>query len=98
MLTELDGGYDVGYRAVTGFWGTAPSSLVVRYLATHDVAGLKVLDAGAGEGKNAAASLDPARSLMRSSVRTSPSRMVTNFTQTRLSTGYRLILRSSISA
>lgn len=55
MSTEIDGGYDIGYRAVTGFWGTKPSSLVAQYLESHDVRGLKVLDAGAGEGKNAAA-------------------------------------------
>jgi 2-polyprenyl-3-methyl-5-hydroxy-6-metoxy-1,4-benzoquinol methylase len=55
MLVETNGGYDDGYEAVTGFWGTMPGSLVREYLATHDVAGLRVLDVGAGEGKNATA-------------------------------------------
>lgn len=55
MLVETTGGYDDGYEAVTGFWGIAPGSLVQEYLATNDAAGLRVLDVGAGEGKNAAA-------------------------------------------
>lgn len=55
MLTEINGGYDEGYRAVTGFWGISPSSLVLDFLSKNDVAKLRVLDAGAGEGKNAAA-------------------------------------------
>jgi len=55
MLTDVDGGYDQGYRAIMGFWGTAPASLVARFLSVHDVHGLRVLDVGAGEGKNAAA-------------------------------------------
>jgi 2-polyprenyl-3-methyl-5-hydroxy-6-metoxy-1,4-benzoquinol methylase len=55
MLVETKGGYDDGYEAVTGFWGTTPGSLVRGYLATHEVIGLRVLDVGAGEGKNAAA-------------------------------------------
>lgn len=55
MLIEISGGYDEGYEAVTGFWGTAPGSLVRDYLAMHDVRGKRVLDVGAGEGKNAAA-------------------------------------------
>ncbi|MCD1641921.1 class I SAM-dependent methyltransferase [Aurantimonas coralicida] len=55
MLTEVDGGYDQGYRAVSNFWGTAPGSLVAAFLRTQNPAGLRVLDVGAGEGKNAAA-------------------------------------------
>jgi SAM-dependent methyltransferase len=55
MLTEIDGGYDQGYRSVASFWGTAPASLVAKYLRSHNPIGLEVLDAGAGEGKNAAA-------------------------------------------
>ena len=55
MLVETDGGYDEGYLAITGFWGTDPGSLVRDYLSKNDVSGLRVLDVGAGEGKNAAA-------------------------------------------
>lgn len=55
MLIEVDGGYDQGYRAVGNFWGTAPASLVASFLSHTDPKGLKVLDVGAGEGKNAAA-------------------------------------------
>ncbi|MGS1097576.1 class I SAM-dependent methyltransferase [Aquamicrobium terrae] len=55
MLTEVDGGYDQGYRAVENFWGKAPASLVATYLRSHKAVGLQVLDVGAGEGKNAAA-------------------------------------------
>lgn len=55
MLTEADGGYDQGYRAITGFWGTAPGSLVTEFLSRHDPSGMIVVDVGAGEGKNAAA-------------------------------------------
>ena len=51
----MNGGYDDGYRACPCFWGTEPGSFV-QLLATHfdRVAGLRVLDAGCGEGKNAA--------------------------------------------
>lgn len=55
MLIEADGGYDQGYRAVRGFWGTEPGSLVSEFLSLHDPAGMIVIDVGAGEGKNAAA-------------------------------------------
>ncbi len=51
----LDGGYDAGYRACPCFWGREPGSLVkllARILPTLDE--LSVLDAGCGEGKNAA--------------------------------------------
>jgi 2-polyprenyl-3-methyl-5-hydroxy-6-metoxy-1,4-benzoquinol methylase len=55
MLVETNGGYDEGYRAVSGFWGTAPGSLVADYLKAETATDYKVLDVGAGEGKNAAA-------------------------------------------
>ncbi|APY15147.1 methyltransferase domain-containing protein [Brucella sp. 10RB9214] len=55
MLVETNGGYDDGYEAVTGFWGTNAGSLVRDYLATHDATAMRVLDVGAGEGKNSAA-------------------------------------------
>lgn len=55
MLTEIDGGYDQGYRAIKGFWGREPGSLVAEFLRTRNAVGLAVLDVGAGEGKNAAA-------------------------------------------
>lgn len=49
------GGYESGYRAVSCFWGQEPGSLVREFLSTNSVAGLHVLDLGAGEGKNASA-------------------------------------------
>ena len=51
---HADGGYDEGYRSCDCFWGTAPSSLV-RELdgLVPSVQGLRVLDVGCGEGKNA---------------------------------------------
>lgn len=55
MLAERDGGYDDGYKAVKAFWGTEPSSLVSDFLAVNQASGSRVLDVGAGEGKNAAA-------------------------------------------
>lgn len=55
MLNNAEGGYDDGYRAVKGFWGTDPGSLVAAFLSAHDVSGMRVLDVGAGEGKNSAA-------------------------------------------
>jgi 2-polyprenyl-3-methyl-5-hydroxy-6-metoxy-1,4-benzoquinol methylase len=51
-----DGGYDPGYRACACFWGLQPASLVRAFLVSHpDLHGVNVLDAGCGEGKNAAA-------------------------------------------
>src|SRR5271157_2498366 len=48
-----DGGYDSGYRACQCFWGTEPGSLVVKLsVLVSSFVGLKVLDAGCGEGKN----------------------------------------------
>jgi tellurite methyltransferase len=52
----MNGGYDDGYAECPCFWGKGPGSLVVLLLGliTHDKQ-LKILDAGCGEGKNAAA-------------------------------------------
>ncbi|MFO0883569.1 MAG: class I SAM-dependent methyltransferase [Pirellulales bacterium] len=49
------GGYDDGYAACECFWGKDPGSLV-RLLTSYilNFEGLSVLDAGCGEGKNAA--------------------------------------------
>lgn len=50
-----NGGYDAGYRACPCFWGDTPGSLVEMLVKRlEDLAGLTVLDAGCGEGKNAA--------------------------------------------
>jgi tellurite methyltransferase len=51
----MNGGYDSGYSACPCFWGRSPGSLV-RLLEEYvaDFRGLSVLDAGCGEGKNAA--------------------------------------------
>lgn len=49
-----DGGYNRGYAACPCFWGREPGTYVKKlhsYLG--DVWGLRVLDAGCGEGKNA---------------------------------------------
>jgi 2-polyprenyl-3-methyl-5-hydroxy-6-metoxy-1,4-benzoquinol methylase len=54
MPTEM-GGYDAGYAAVPCFWGTLPGSLVAEFLEGVNPIGMRVLDVGAGEGKNAAA-------------------------------------------
>ncbi len=51
----MSGGYDDGYRQCPCFWGTEPGSLVKQLLGMLDVSpGLRVLDVGCGEGKNAA--------------------------------------------
>jgi SAM-dependent methyltransferase len=51
----MDGGYDSGYAACECFWGREPGSLVTKLVARlGSVSGLAVLDAGCGEGKNAA--------------------------------------------
>lgn len=52
-MTPNAGGYDDGYSLVPCFWGKSPASLVAQYLKDNSPAGLKVLDIGAGEGKNA---------------------------------------------
>lgn len=50
----MDGGYDEGYARCPCFWGRAPGSLVHRMISQMGHArGLKVLDLGCGEGKNA---------------------------------------------
>jgi SAM-dependent methyltransferase len=51
----MSGGYDDGYRTCGCFWGKDPSSLVKRLGEwLPPIKGLRVLDAGCGEGKNAA--------------------------------------------
>jgi SAM-dependent methyltransferase len=48
------GGYDDGYSQSKCFWGMTPGKLVTQLMSTiGPVAGLRVLDAGCGEGKNA---------------------------------------------
>lgn len=51
----MNGGYDDGYRQCPCFWGSEPGSFV-RLLCDYipSFLGLTVLDAGCGEGKNAA--------------------------------------------
>jgi tellurite methyltransferase len=51
----MNGGYDSGYVKCPCFWGRTPGSLI-QLLASYvpDFHGLMVLDAGCGEGKNAA--------------------------------------------
>jgi tellurite methyltransferase len=51
----MNGGYDDGYSQCDCFWGTEPGSFV-KLMASHlpTPHNLKVLDAGCGEGKNAA--------------------------------------------
>lgn len=51
---SVDGGYDSGYIRCGCFWGTEPGSLIKRFETTQSLAGLCTLDAGCGEGKNAA--------------------------------------------
>lgn len=53
-MSTQDGGYDDGYRACPCFWGRKPGSLVERFLRENSVESMRVLDAGCGEGKNAA--------------------------------------------
>lgn len=55
MTDRENGGYDQGYQACPCFWGREPGSLVHRLERdVGDFAGWRVLDAGCGEGKNAA--------------------------------------------
>jgi tellurite methyltransferase len=56
MTNNKLGGYDEGYSACDCFWGTSPGSLVESFIEKHpDLGGIRVLDLGCGEGKNAAA-------------------------------------------
>ena len=49
-----NGGYDDGYRACSCFWGRSPGSYVSELASLRsDLSGLRVLDVGCGEGKNA---------------------------------------------
>jgi 2-polyprenyl-3-methyl-5-hydroxy-6-metoxy-1,4-benzoquinol methylase len=50
---RLNGGYDDGYSRCPCFWGRSPGSLVQRFIANVACKGLRVLDLGCGEGKNA---------------------------------------------
>lgn len=48
------GGYDEGYAACSCFWGREPGRLVRRLVElAGSMNGLRILDAGCGEGKNA---------------------------------------------
>ena len=50
----MNGGYDEGYSRCRCFWGRSPGSLISYFISTvTPVQGLKVLDLGCGEGKNA---------------------------------------------
>lgn len=49
----MDGGSDHAYAAATCVWGVEAEPLLLELLAGRDVAGLRVLDAGCGEGRNA---------------------------------------------
>ncbi|WP_024582644.1 MULTISPECIES: class I SAM-dependent methyltransferase [Bradyrhizobium] len=54
--TQVLGGYEEGYANCNCFWGTAPGSLVQTFLESNpNLDGMRVLDLGCGEGKNAAA-------------------------------------------
>ena len=55
VTEENSGGYDEGYRACGCFWGREPASLVRTLVQVVGLSrGSAVLDAGCGEGKNAA--------------------------------------------
>lgn len=54
MANGSDGGYDNGYATCDSFWGTEPGSLVRDRFDAQDYRGVRVLDLGCGEGKNAA--------------------------------------------
>ena len=54
--TPISGGYDDGYRSCPCFWGRVPGSIVQRLFdLLPQGQPVTVLDAGCGEGKNAAA-------------------------------------------
>ena len=51
----MDGGYDSGYRACPCFWGRDPGKLVRKLVnEIPEFRGVRALDVGCGEGKNAA--------------------------------------------
>lgn len=53
---QFDGGYDEGYSRCPCFWGKSPGSLVKHFISEiRTPKGLRVLDLGCGEGKNASA-------------------------------------------
>jgi ubiquinone/menaquinone biosynthesis C-methylase UbiE len=53
-MADKVGGYDEGYSACSCFWGREPGRMVKRlFEAIPEVRGLRVLDVGCGEGKNA---------------------------------------------
>jgi tellurite methyltransferase len=55
MAAQL-GGYDDGYAKCDCFWGVSPGSLVRAFIESHpNLDGIRILDLGCGEGKNAAA-------------------------------------------
>jgi len=50
----MNGGYDDGYRECACFWGTEPGSYVrLLHGKIQRISGLRILDVGCGEGKNA---------------------------------------------
>jgi tellurite methyltransferase len=50
------GGYEEGYESCDCFWGMSPGSLIQDFVENQSsLAGMRVLDLGCGEGKNAAA-------------------------------------------
>jgi len=55
MTIRKNGGYEAGYAACPCFWGAEPGSYVRKLVQViSGVADLRALDAGCGEGKNAA--------------------------------------------
>lgn len=51
---SVDGGCERGYGATTCLWGTEPEPLVLALADYRALAGAEILDAGCGEGRNAA--------------------------------------------
>jgi tellurite methyltransferase len=55
MTKSEDGGYESGYQACDRFWAPEPGTYVRKLIdLVGDCSGLRVLDVGCGEGKNAA--------------------------------------------
>jgi len=48
------GPYDEGYKNCDHFWGIKPSSLVLELSSRIELSGLRAIDVGCGDGKNAA--------------------------------------------